>query len=155
MDRLLTPQQELFLSYYTNPKSETFSNATQSAVKAGYTESYADNITTLMPDWLLENIGDMKRLKRAEKNLSEVQEMEVVDQEGKVDVQLLDKRIKVDFFVAERLNKGKYSTQKSIDVTSGGKAINQLKELSDDELIKIATSETGVSEKGTSEETPA
>ena len=70
MDKLLSPQQELFLSYYTNPKSETFSNATQSGIKAGYTENYANNITALMPDWLLENIGDMKRLRKAEKNLA-------------------------------------------------------------------------------------
>jgi hypothetical protein len=51
-DKLLTPQQEQFLSFYTDPKSETFSNAVQSALKAGYEETYANNITGLMPDWL-------------------------------------------------------------------------------------------------------
>ena len=39
---LLTPQQELFLSYYTNPKSETFSNALQSGLKAGYSQEYSE-----------------------------------------------------------------------------------------------------------------
>ena len=110
-DRLLSPQQEEFLFQYTNPKSSNFGNAVQSALQAGYTETYANNITGLMPEWLFENIGDMKRLRRAEKNLSEVQELSVIDENGKVDTQILDKRIKVDIFVAERLNKAKYSSR--------------------------------------------
>lgn len=110
-DRLLNPQQELFLERYTNPKSPTFSNAVQSALSAGYTENYANNITGLMPDWLFENIGDMKRLKRAEKNLTQVQEMDIVNEEGKYDPQLVEKRTKVDMFLVERLNKQKYSTR--------------------------------------------
>ncbi len=108
---LLTPQQEVFLSEYTNPKSTNFGNAVQSALKAGYTENYANNITGLMPDWLFESIGDMKRLRKAEKNLDEVQNLEIYDENGKPDAQLIDKRTKVDMFIAERLNKDKYSTR--------------------------------------------
>ncbi len=119
MDRLLTPQQELFLASYTNPKSETFSNATQSAIKAGYAKEYAENITHLMPEWLSENIGDMKRLKRAEKNLTEVQEIDIMDDKGKPDSQLIDKRTKVDMFIAERLNKAKYSTRSELTGENG------------------------------------
>ena len=110
-DKLLTPQQELFLAEYTNPKSDNFGNAVQSALKAGYTETYANNITGLMPDWLFENIGDMKRLRKAEKNLDEVQNLDIYNEEGKPDAQLIDKRTKVDMFIAERLNKDKYSTR--------------------------------------------
>jgi hypothetical protein len=110
-ERLLNPQQELFLERYTNPKSPTFGNAVQSALSAGYTENYANNITGLMPDWLFDNIGDMKRLKRAEKNLTEVQNLDIIDEEGKVDHNLIDKRNKVDMFLAERLDKKKYSTR--------------------------------------------
>lgn len=109
--RLLTPQQERFLDYYTNPKSETFSVATQSAIKAEYSENYANNITGLMPDWLFENIGDMKRLRKAEKNLDEVQNLTIYNDEGKLDINIVDKRTKVDMFIAERLNKSKYSTR--------------------------------------------
>ena len=116
MDKLLTPQQELFLSYYTNPKSETFSNAVQSSLKAGYTETYANNITGLMPDWLFESIGDMKRLRKAEKNLDEVQNIDIYTEEGKLDANLIDKRTKVDMFIAERLNKNKYSTKVEQDL---------------------------------------
>jgi hypothetical protein len=108
-DRLLTPQQELFLALYTNPKSDTFSNALQSALKAGYAQEYAESITCKMPEWLSENLGDMRRLRKAEKNLEEVQNLPIIDEEGKVDVNLIDKRSKVDIFLAKALNKQKYS----------------------------------------------
>jgi hypothetical protein len=46
------PRQSLFLSYYLDPKSKTFSNALQSALKAGYEQEYAESITAKMPTWL-------------------------------------------------------------------------------------------------------
>lgn len=106
---LFTPQQELFLAFYTDPKSETFSNALQSGLKAGYSREYSENITALLPNWLGEQITDLKRLRKAEKNLDEVQNMQVINEEGKVDTNLLDKRIKVDIFVSETIGKAKYS----------------------------------------------
>lgn len=118
-ETLLTPQQELFLAEYTNPKSDNFGNAVQSALKAGYTENYANNITGLMPEWLFENIGDMKRLRKAEKNLTEVQNIEIYNEEGKLDANLIDKRTKVDMFIAERLNKEKYSTRQELSGKGG------------------------------------
>jgi len=121
----LTPQQELFLAYYTNPKSDTFSNAYQSAIKAKYKEDYARNITAELPDWLQENLGDMTRLRKAEKNLDEVQNFNVVDE-----------RIKVDMFYAERLGKQKYSARTELTGKDGG-AIEFL-DKSDDDLAKLA-----------------
>ena len=110
-ERLLNPKQELFLAYYTDPKSETFSNALQSALKAGYAQEYSESITSQLPDWLSESLGDTRRLKKAEKNLDEVQDIVIVGEDGKIDAQLVDKRTKVDMFVLERLNKQKYSTR--------------------------------------------
>lgn len=121
-DTLLTPQQELFLERYTNPKSPTFSNAYKSALESGYSEEYAQNITGQMPEWLSENISDMKRLRKAEKNLDEVQNIQIYNDEGKLDSNLIDKRTKVDLFLAERLNKAKYSTR--TDITSGGEKVD-------------------------------
>jgi hypothetical protein len=118
-DKVLSPQQEKFLFNYTNPKSPFFSNAKQSALDAGYKETYADNITDAMPDWLLENIGDMKRLRKAEKNLDEVQNIEIYNKEGLPDPQLIDKRTKVDMFLAERLDKSKYSTRNELTGKDG------------------------------------
>lgn len=111
VDRILTPQQELFLERYTNPKSPTFSNAYQSALEAGYSKEYSESITAQMPDWFSENLGDMRRLRKAEKNLEEVQNIDIITEEGKPDPQLIEKRTKVDMFLAERLNKNKYSTK--------------------------------------------
>lgn len=58
----LTPQQQAFLKNYLDPKSETWSNALQSALKAGYKQEYAESITSHMPDWLAESLGKHKRM---------------------------------------------------------------------------------------------
>jgi predicted transcriptional regulator len=137
VDKLLTPQQELFLASYTDPTSETFSNALRSALKAGYSQEYAENITHLLPDWLSENIGDMKRLRKAESNLDEVQNINIFTDEGKPDPQLIDKRTKVDFFFAETLNKTKYSKRNEHTGKNGGaievKNISGMKIIEDNE----------------------
>lgn len=119
MDKLLTPQQELFLSLYTNPKSETFSNAVQSALKAGYTETYANNITALMPDWLFESIGDNELLKKAEKVLKETLDYSPIDENGKIDTSLLSIQNKSAHFALERLNKPKYSARTELTGKEG------------------------------------
>lgn len=67
----LNPQQQSFLAYYMDPKSDTWGNALQSALKAGYKQEYAESITAKMPDWLAENVGDSKLLLTALKNLNE------------------------------------------------------------------------------------
>jgi hypothetical protein len=108
-DTFLKPQQEKFLQYYTDPKSETFSNATQSAIKAGYSQDYADNITALMPNWLLESIGDMKMLRKAEKRLNQILDLEPVNEEGGVDNSLIANQMKAINLVAKGIGKDKYS----------------------------------------------
>lgn len=113
-ERLLNPQQELFLKHYLDPKSDTFSNALQSALKAKYSQEYAENITALLPDWLSEAIGDKKMIEKAERNLRQVQDLEFVDGEGKIATDILRERTKVDMFIAERLNKRKYSQRQEI-----------------------------------------
>lgn len=118
-DRFLSPQQELYLERYTNPKSPTFANSYRSALEAGYSESYADNLHHLLPEWLEESLGDFKRLKRAEKNLDEVQNLNILNEDGKPDSQLIEKRTKVDMFILERLNKQKYSSRTELTGKDG------------------------------------
>uniref|UniRef100_A0A6M3J4U3 Putative terminase n=1 Tax=viral metagenome TaxID=1070528 RepID=A0A6M3J4U3_9ZZZZ len=103
------PRQALFLSYYLDPKSKTFSNAYQSAILAEYSEEYAETITSQMPDWLSESLGDNKMLHKAEKNLDEFLD----DNE--------DKKIKADItkFVASRLGKKKWSERGEITGADG------------------------------------
>lgn len=108
-ERLLSPQQEAFLAYYTNPKSETFSNALQSALKAGYKQEYAESITAKDLGWLSESIGDMKLLQKAERVLNKTLDYEPVNEEGKVDTSLLKVQADVSKFVAETVGKSKYS----------------------------------------------
>lgn len=137
-ERLLTPQQELFLAEYTNPKSANFGNAYQSALKAGYSKEYSENITSELPDWLSENLGDMKRLRKAEKNLEEVQSLSVVDEKGKVDVAVATVRTKVDMFVAERLGKHKYSVRNELTGKDGESLIpSSVNEMTNDQLEQL------------------
>ena len=96
----LDPRQIKFLEYYLDTKSETFGNALQSALKAGYAQEYAENLTTEMPKWLSENLGDTKLIKKAENNLDKF-----LSDDNK------DDKIKADMtkFTLSRLNKRKYS----------------------------------------------
>lgn len=145
----LTPKQELFLAYYLNPKSETFDNAFRSAIRAGYEENYAKNITDEMPDWLRENLGDMQMLRKAEKalnsTLADDYEFEEVIKDGelietKVNPALA--KIKQDSakFVAERIGKHKYSTRTEVDTKHSGSI--SLVDKHDEELAKLAGLET-------------
>lgn len=125
-EKILTPQQELFLASYTNPKSSTFGNALQSGLKAGYTQEYSENITNLLPDWLSENIGDFKMLAKAEKVLNEMLEMptnvfEVEDNQEVIVSSAPHMKIKQDTakFVAERLGKKKYSVKSQFENDDG------------------------------------
>ena len=48
-----SPQQNEFLRFYLNPEQEeTWGNSYQSAIKAGYSESYASKIMTVAPQWI-------------------------------------------------------------------------------------------------------
>ncbi len=82
----LTPRQIEFLRFYNDPNSETFGNAKQSALKAGYSEEYSSNLTGQFPEWLSENISRRKRLlEKAEKNLEEALDMDsavIANKEG-------------------------------------------------------------------------
>lgn len=52
------PRQDLFLEKYFDPMSRTFGNVYRSALEAGYSESYARNLTTKQKqgEWLLEYV---------------------------------------------------------------------------------------------------
>lgn len=103
------PRQQLFLAGYLDPKSSTFSNAYQSAIKAGYEEEYAKTILSQDLDWLSESLGDLSRLKRAEKRLDQILDLEAVDGEGKIDNSLLANQMKAITLVAKGIGKEKYS----------------------------------------------
>lgn len=122
------PRQSLFLSYYIDPRSETFSNALQSALKAGYAQEYAEVITAQMPDWLAEGLSDMQMVKQALDNLVYFLSLDTVNEgttkKGEVftfnDPRL--ERIKADVstFVLERLHKKKFAARQEVTGPGGG-----------------------------------
>lgn len=66
----LNPKQIAFLTNYNDPKSETFGNALQSALKAGYSQEYSESILSKNLNWMAENVGRRKRmLSKAEARL--------------------------------------------------------------------------------------
>lgn len=132
LDKVLRPQQELFLASYTNPKSDTFGNAYKSALHSGYSEEYSQNITGQLPDWLSEYISDFKMLRKAERALDKTLEDDYDSEEiiinglpsGFKKREPTLSKIKQDSakFIAERLGKKKYSSRS--EITDGeGKAI--------------------------------
>lgn len=147
----LTPQQELFLALYTDPRSKTFGNAKQSALEAKYSLDYAENIMALMPEWLSDNIGDSRRLKRAEKRLDQILDLEPVADDGKIDNALIGNQMKAITLITKGIGKAKYSERHEHTGENGKDLFSSLKEMSDNELEHIARgSEEGISEEGTS-----
>lgn len=61
------PRQALCLALYLDPKSETFSNGLQSAIKAGYEPLTANQITT--KEWFKEKTRTNRLLQKAHRNL--------------------------------------------------------------------------------------
>ncbi len=119
----LDPRQKLCWESYINPKSKTFGNGTQSAIKAGYEPDYADQITTI--EWFKGKLRRLNMLSKGEKVLDETLDYDPRDIEtGKVDVGVA--RIKLDAakHVTSTLGKNEgYSTKSEVDVTSKGEPI--------------------------------
>lgn len=113
------PRQTLFLSYYLDPKSSTFSNAYQSAIKAGYEEEYAKVILHKDLDWLSESVKDNDLLQKAEKRLKQILDFEPVDEEGKIDNSLLANQMKAINLVAKGIGKAKYSERSEVTGADG------------------------------------
>lgn len=77
---ILTPQQALFLQLYFDRESPTWGNAKQSAIRAGFSEEYANTITYLRPKWLSEFIGQRSLISKIEAHFDEVMNMPNVSQ---------------------------------------------------------------------------
>lgn len=109
----LDPRQKLCWDYYINPKSETFSSGLASAIKAGYQQSTAEQIT--VEDWFIEKLRTLNMLDKAEKVLNIILEFETES--------LDEKRLRIQQdsakFVAERVGKAKYSTRTELTGADG------------------------------------
>lgn len=124
------PRQALLIELYMNPESDTFSNAYQSAMKVGYEESYAAQITTR--PWFQEKVRTFSLLQKAEKVLDETLEMDVKNtgstQKGDVftytDSGIVRAKTDVAKFIAETVGKKKYSKKSPLENDNGDSLVN-------------------------------
>lgn len=122
---LLDPRQKECWDLYVNPKSETFGNATQSAIKVGYEPDYADQITTA--EWFKGKIRRLNLLDKAERNLDKILDLPLKDKANVV--------LDASKFIAKTLGKDEgYSDRSEITGKDGEslllteEQINTLKE---------------------------
>jgi hypothetical protein len=113
----LDPRQALFIKFYTDPKSDTFANQEQSAIRAGYSETYAHVISGAKPDWLTENIQNtVHMVQRAERNLKKYLEIELdTTDTSKGNIDLAKIQTDVSKFILKNLARGKYSEDKEVN----------------------------------------
>jgi phage terminase small subunit len=119
----LTPQQELFIKYYLDPKSETFSNMLQSGLKAGYSQEYSESIGYQNPDWLSKALGKARKTKiieKAEKNLEMALDglLDDIEKGGK------PIQYKATEFSLKTLKKEDYGDK--VDITTQGEKITSI-----------------------------
>ena len=156
---MLTPRQVRFLAFFTNPKSDTFGNAYRSSIKAGFSEAYSRHITSMDLSWLVENVRYVDMVKKAEKNLDDVLDLDTTDYKKRIvdrkveyikshDPQLLKIKNDTSQFVAERLNKGIFSLRSEITGKDGAPLISEegkkkAKEILNDFINRRNTGEGG------------
>ncbi len=114
----LDPRQKICWENYINPKSKTFSNATQSAIAAGYEPDYADQITTA--EWFKGRIRRLNMLEKAEKVLEKTLDYKTEDDEGKVKTDLLRIQADVSKHITSTLGKNEgYSNRQELTGADG------------------------------------
>ena len=116
----LDPRQKLCWDYYIDPSGETFANATQSGIKAGYTPEYSNDITSA--DWFCDKLWELNSVNKSVKVFKEVFEASHIDSDsGRIDSSVL--RIKADIAKFLASTKGKddgYSTRHEVTGKNGG-----------------------------------
>lgn len=116
------PRQLACWKFYTDPKSETFGNATQSAIRAGYTETTADHIT--LEAWFVGKLRRLQLLDKAEKVLEETLDLDTLDEEGKKDKGLHALKLDAAKFIAKTQGKNEgYSERQELTGKDGSPLI--------------------------------
>lgn len=118
------PRQKLCRDYYLNPKSDTFANARQSAIKAGYAESTAEDIT--LAEWFKEMIRHLNMLNKAQRNLENNLDMNTAvvkevagEQVAVIDPQLEKIKQTASIFIAKTVGKEVYSERQELTGSDG------------------------------------
>lgn len=77
---ILSPQQALFLQLYYDRESPTWGNAKRSALAAGFSESMANQITYLRPQWFVDFCRQNSLIEKIEEHFREVMNLPNVAQ---------------------------------------------------------------------------
>jgi hypothetical protein len=132
-------QANMFATFYMQPTSTTFQNVRGSAIRAGYSEQYANNITHLKPKWWVElqassEYERAEMLAIAQKNIKNTMKDNTDTKDSK------DRQLKASTFVSERLGKDHYSTRQELTDKGGRKLFtNETKETADVALEDMFT----------------
>jgi hypothetical protein len=142
----LTPKQIAYKAYYEDPQSPTYSNALQSALRAGYTQKYAETITAEGQRNQWKDSGENLRremLEIAERNLKEIVSMPEEKRENPAMAKIWQDTNK---FVSERLGKEYYSARQELTDKGGRRLFNDSsKETASiplSKLFKVSQSDT-------------
>ena len=111
----------MFKQFFLNPTSTTFWNVRGSAIRAGYSDQYASNITVQNPKWWteLKETGEYRRAKMLERAESNIDRRLSKEPETPMQEKL---QHDTDKFISERLGKEHYSTRQEI-TDKGGKRL--------------------------------
>ena len=118
--RAQTPQQLAFIAYYNDPTSESYGNARQSALRAGYTQDYADNITVESPNWMTDSVRHASLVKKAEQNMRDIVDMPI--NKAETNPSIMKVWQDSNKFLLERLGKESYSSRQEL-TGKGGKQL--------------------------------
>lgn len=139
--RKLTPKMKAYIAYYNDPLSKTFGNALQSALKAGYSETYAQRFTVsdqrnAWKDSTTATDIYTEMLQKAEKNLKKIVDMP--ETEYKENTQVMKIWKDTNTFVSERLGKDKWSSRQEL-TDKGGRRLfdNTAKDIASIPLAKL------------------
>lgn len=110
---------QMFATFYMSPTSTTFMNVRASAMRAGYTETYASNITVQKPKWWLEltESSDYTRAQILSKAQDRIKER--LTEDTSADTSRLKIQTDVAKFALERLGKEHYSTRQEFTGADG------------------------------------
>jgi hypothetical protein len=110
---IIDPRQLKTLELYKNPSSETFGNLKQSAIRAGYSYDYSDQLSAIRPQWLSDNtVEDVRTIQKAEKNLRKINDKDInLDKDTKYNADLIKTQVDVSKFLLKTQARAKYSDE--------------------------------------------
>ena len=119
------PREQVMWDFYIDSMRENRVNAYESAIKAGYEESTARQIT--VRSWFIERLEDLERkdmLSKAEKKLAKSLTYEVENEKGEIKTDLLRIQVDVSKHLTETLGKKKgYSKRTELTGEDGQQLI--------------------------------